>query len=320
MNAASLLRTVCVSVMAFCAVGTVQADWPGKPVTIVAPYTPGGNADILARLAAQILSDKLGQTFVVENRPGAGGMLGAQYVSRAQPDGYTFLLGAFANLLGAFFYRNKLLDIQQDLVPVTQITMIPNYIAVASDSKYNTLKEMLDDAKANPEQVSCGTPGVGTAAHLVCELINQQYGANLLIVPHRGGVPAITDVIGGQITFYAGNEGLPFIRDGRLKGLAITSLNRSPLAQDLPPVADVLPGYDLSSWYGIFAPAGTPKEIVERVSQVLAEAINSPDVRKRLSIIGGTPVGNSPAEFGRFIDSELARWGEVTMNMNIMLD
>jgi len=315
-----LLRSagLCIALVAFS--GAAHAKWPERPVTIVAPWAPGGNADILARLTAQSISDKLGQPVIVENRPGAGGMLGAQTVARSKADGYTFLLGAFAHVLGQFFYRNKLVDMRTELIPVTQVVDIPNYIAVNSNSKYTSLKELLEEAKADPSKVTCATPGVGTAAHLVCEMINQEVGTKIETVPYRGGVPAITDVMGGLVTFYSGNESLPYIKDNRLKGLAVTTLERSPVAEDLPPAADDIPGFSVGSWYGVFAPTGTPKEAVDRMSTLISEALTDQEFINRLNDLGANPIGSTPEEFGVFVDSELTRWEAVTKSLDIRLD
>jgi len=296
------------------------AAWPDKPVSLIAPFAPGGNADVLARQLASALSGPLGQPMVVVNKPGAGGMLGSQYVAHAKADGQTFLLGSFANVLNEFFYTKKLLDLRKDLVPVAQLVSIPNYIAVSPNSKYQSLKELLDDAKKRPGQVSCATSGVGTSSHLLCEMLNQQFGVQITTVPYRGGAPAITDVIAGQASFVAGNEALPYIKDKRLKGLAISSPERSPLAPDLPAVAELQPGFSMVSWFAIFAPAGTPKAIVEQMSQAIAGALKTPVMKERLDALGATAVGSSPAQFNTFLLAELAKWEQVLKPMNIRLD
>ncbi|OWT56872.1 Bug family tripartite tricarboxylate transporter substrate binding protein [Candidimonas nitroreducens] len=306
--------------LALAAAGTAHASWPDHTITVVAPWAAGGNADIHARLFAKVMSEKLGQPVVVENRSGAGGMVGALYVSHAKPDGYTFLLGAFANMLGEFFHREKTLSVERDLAPVAQLTNIPNYIAVSPKSKYSSFKQLLDEAKADPKQVTCATPGVGTAAHLVCAIINKDAGTHIETIPYRGGVPAIMDVISGRVTFYAGNESLPYIQDGRLKGLAITSLKRSTLAPDLPPVSDVLSGYNVNSWYGMFAPKGTPKEVLERVSSIVDQAMKDPKIRDQLAKLGAVPVGSTPDQFKKFIKSENQRWAPIAKSLDIHLD
>lgn len=297
-----------------------SAAWPDKPVTLIAPYPPGGNADAMARLVAQSLGAKLGQPVIVENKAGAGGMLGSQFVARANPDGYTFLLGAFSNVLNEFFYKNKLLDLRKDLVPVSQVASIPNYFAVAPTLKVDSMADLIKEAKARPGRLTCATSGVGTSGHLACEMLKQRTGADILIVPYRGGAPAITDVIGGHAHILAINESLPYIRDKRLKGLAVTSAKRSPFAPELPPVADTLPDYEMVSWYGVFAPAGTPPDIVAKVSAAVADAMKTKEAADRLAVLGATPVGSTPKEFTAFVQSELVRWEKILKPLNINLD
>ncbi|MBP0623362.1 Bug family tripartite tricarboxylate transporter substrate binding protein [Cupriavidus consociatus] len=298
----------------------VHAAWPEKPITLVAPFPAGGNADALARQVGAALANSLGQPVIVENRPGAGGMLGSQYVARARPDGHTFLLGSFANILNEFFYSNKLIDLRRDLAPVTQLVNIPNYVAVGSNSKYKSMKDLLDDIRTRPGQVTCGTSGAGTSSHLVCEMLSRQLGLKISMVPYRGGIPAIIDVIGGQTSFVAINEALPYIKDKRVRGLAVTSPQKSPLAPDLPPLSDSVPGFAMVSWYGIFAPVGTPKEVVQKMGAAVATAVRSPAMRDALNVLGATPVGNSPAEFSMFVSSELKNWEKIIKPMNIQLD
>lgn len=297
-----------------------HAAWPDKPVTIVAPFPAGGNADVLARQVGHALSISLNQPVIVENRPGAGGMLGSQYVARAKPDGYTFLIGALSNVLNEFFYTKKMLDTRKDLVAVSQLVSIPNWVAVSQTSKYNSLKELMDEAKAHPEKVMCGTSGIGTTSHLICEMLNQQAGTHIASVPYKGGIPAITDVMGGQTTFVAVNEALPYIKDKRLKGLAVSSGERSSMAPDLPAISEAVPGVSLVSWYGIFAPAGTPKDIVDKVSEALATAVKNPAMKERLDSLGATPVGSSSDEFTKFIDADFVKWEKVVKPLNIRLD
>ncbi|WP_407713707.1 Bug family tripartite tricarboxylate transporter substrate binding protein [Comamonas testosteroni] len=297
-----------------------NAAWPEKPVTIVAPFPAGGNADVLARQIGHALSISLKQPVIVENRPGAGGMLGSLYVARSKPDGYTFLIGALSNVLNEFFYAKKLLDTRKDLVAVSQIVSIPNWLGVSQSSKYSNMKELIEGAKANPAQVTCGTSGIGTTSHLICEMLNQQLGTKISSVPYKGGIPAITDVMGGQTTFVAVNEALPYIKDKRLKGIAVSSTERSQMAPDLPTIAETVPGVSLVSWYGIFAPAGTPQEIVDTFSTAIATAIKNPAMKERLDSLGATPVGSTSKEFTSFISSEFVKWEKVVRPLNIRLD
>lgn len=297
----------------------VLASWPDKTVTIIVPFPPGGNTDIIARLIAPSLSAKLGQPVVIENKPGAGSMIGSQYAARSK-DGHTFLMGTFANVLNEFFYKNKLVDLRKDLMPVTQILTISNYFATAPNSKINSIADIISMSKADPGSLSCATSGVGTSPHLACEMLVQRTGIKLNIIPYKGGLPAMTDVMGGHASFLATNEVLPAIKDKRLKGIAITSEKRSPLAPELAPVSDTVPGYDLVSWYGVFAPRGTPSDVVAKLNTEIVSILKQPAVQERIASIGATPVGNSPKEFAIVINNDLDKWEKIIKPMNIYLD
>jgi tripartite-type tricarboxylate transporter receptor subunit TctC len=297
----------------------VLASWPDKTVTIIVPFPPGGNTDIIARLIAPSLSAKLGQPVVVENKPGAGSMIGSQYAARSK-DGHTFLMGTFANVLNEFFYKNKLVDLRKDLMPVTQILTISNYFATAPNSKINSIADIISMSKADPGSLSCATSGVGTSPHLACEMLVQRTGIKLNIIPYKGGLPAMTDVMGGHASFLATNEVLPAIKDKRLKGIAITSEKRSPLAPELAPVSDTIPGYDLVSWYGVFAPRGTPSDVVAKLNTEIVSILKQPAVQERIASIGATPIGNSPKEFSIVINNDLDKWEKIIKPMNIYLD
>jgi tripartite-type tricarboxylate transporter receptor subunit TctC len=297
-----------------------SAAWPERPVTLVAPFPAGGNADAMARIVSQGMREKLGQPVVVENKAGAGGMIGSQFVARSKPDGYTFLLGAFSNVLGEFLYKKKLFDLRKDLTAVSQVASVPNYFAATPNSKANTLADLVAEAKAKPGKLTCATSGVGTSGHLACELFKQRAGVDVLVVAYRGGSPALTDVMAGHADFLAINEALPYIRDKRLKGLAVTAPQRSPMAPELPPASDTIPGFDLVSWYGVFAPAGTPTDVVTKFAAGVAATVKAADSGERMKVLGATPVGSSPQEFAAFVESELVRWEKIVKPMNITLD
>ncbi|WP_316155107.1 tripartite tricarboxylate transporter substrate-binding protein [Cupriavidus sp. BIC8F] len=295
--------------------------WPSaKPITLVVPYPPGGNADILGRLFAQQLSQKTGQTVVVDNKPGAGSMVGSYQVVRAGSDGYTFLLGSIANVLNQYFYKKPLYDMNKDLVPVSQLVNVPNYVAVGPTEKFRTMGEIITFAKANPKKLSCANTGVGTSTYLSCEMIKTMTGAELVNVPYKGGAAAMQDVMGGQANMVIANEALVPINDKRLIGIAVTSAKRSPLAPQLPPLSDTLPGFDVNSWYGVFAPVGVAKEILDQVVEAAAAMAKEEATLSRLKVIGATPVGSSQKDFAAFFKDEMAKWGEVTKKMNVQLD
>lgn len=314
-----LARVVLAAVLLGSSFGALAA-WPEKLITLVVPFPPGGNTDTLARLVAQHLSSSLGQPVIVENKPGAGSMIGSQVVARAKPDGYTLLVGSIANVLNHYFYKKPLYDIAKDLVPVSQLVAVPNYLAVNNSASVKSVAEIIAIAKANPDKVSCATTGVGTSTYLSCEMFTRMAGVKIVNVPYKGGMAAMQDVMGGQATMVFANEALPYINDKRLTGVAVTTIKRSPLASDLPAISETLPGFDVTSWYGVFAPAGTPAPIVEKLGAEIATLLMNPEVQKRLKALGATPVGSSPKEFSEYVNAELTRWGAAIKPMNISLD
>jgi tripartite-type tricarboxylate transporter receptor subunit TctC len=247
-------------------------------------------------------------------------MLGSQIVARSTPDGYTFLVGSISNALNHYFYRKPLYDITKDLVPVSQLVNVPNYLAVGPKESFRTTKEIVDYAKANPGKLSCATTGIGTSPYLSCELFKSLAGINIVNVPYKGGAAAMQDVMGGQAAIVFANEALPFINDKRLIGVAVTTKGRSALAPDLPAISETVPNYDVTAWYGVFAPTGTPAAIIDRVSTEIAAAMKDEAVLSQLKTIGATPVGSSPKEFGAYVNSELKRWGDIIKPMNVLLD
>lgn len=293
------------------------AEWPDKPITLVAPYTAGGNADILARLVARPLSDRLGTPIVVENRPGAGGMIGSQHVARAKPDGYTLLLGSVANILYKHFYKDVPVELESALQPVSQIASFPNFVVVPTDSELNSIQDVIDHAKSGSEKLSCGNPGIGTTPYLTCELLKTRLGIEITNVPYRGSVPAITDVMGGQITLAVASEALPYVKDNRLKAIAVSSQAPTPLAPDVPPLSRTAEGFDVVSWFGIFAPQGTPEEVIDRVSTELATLLQDQEIRASLANLGAAPAGTTSTEFSNYYQSEAARWQREIESMDI---
>ncbi len=306
--------------LAFATGSRAAEAWPSKPVTLVVPFPPGGNTDAMARIVAEHLGQRIKQTVIVENKPGAGSMLGSALVARAAPDGYTFLVGSIANALNHYFYKKPSYDITKDLVPVTQLVNVPNYLAVSPKVKFANVAELIEHARANPGKLTCATTGIGTSTHLSYELFKSMAKVDITNVPYKGGAPAMQDTMAGQTHMVFANEALPFIKDKRLNGLAVTTASRSPLAPDLPALAELLPGYDVTSWYGVFAPAGTPQDIVDRLSAAMSAIITDEKVRPRLSALGATPVGSTPGEFTAYLGGELKRWGDTLRPMNVVLD
>lgn len=317
-----LCAVAAAALAAFGTSGVAQADepWPSKPITLIVPFPPGGNTDLLGRIVADRLGVALKQTVIVENKPGAGSMLGSSMVARAAPDGQTFLVGSISNALNHYFYKKPLYDITKDLVPVSQLVNVPNYMAMGPKESFKSVADVIAYAKANPGKLTCATSGIGTSPFLSCELFKSLAGVAITNVPYKGGLPAMTDTMAGQTNLVFVNEALPFIKDKRLIGLGVTTAKRSPLAPELPALSEILPGYDVTSWYGVFAPPGTPQPIIDRLAAEIAKMMADDDVKAKLAVIGATPVGSSPKEFTTYVNAEIKRWGEVIRPMNITLD
>jgi tripartite-type tricarboxylate transporter receptor subunit TctC len=294
--------------------------WPERDLTFIVPFPPAGNTDAVARLIATNVSTSIGKTIIVDNRPGAGSMIGSQMVARAKPDGYTFLVGSVANVLNHFFYKKPLYDISKDLVPVSQIINVPNYIVVGDKSEIKTFRDLLIYAKSFPEKTSCATTGVGTSTYLTCEMIKSMAGVNITNIPYKGGSAAMQSAMAGEVTFAVANEALPFIKDGRLIGLAVTTPTRSSFVPNLPAVSEFIPKFDVTSWYGVFAPAGTPPAIVNELATKIQATLKQPDVIKKLESLGAVPVGSSPSEFSKYINLELSKWELVIKPLNVSVD
>lgn len=310
----------CAALGCIAASTSFAAAWPDRPITLVVPFSPSGSSDSIARIIGNDLSAELGQPIIVENRAGAGGMVGAQYVARASADGYTFLLGSFANLLNDFVYKKPLINLRKDLAPVSQVVSVPNYVGANPKLGFHSFSDLLERARAKPRTLTCATSGVGTSGDIACAMLRQMANVDVISVPYKGGGPAMVDVMAGHADFLIINDVLPLVRERRITGLAVTSSTRSSLVPDLPPVADTVPGFELVSWYGVFAPAGTPPDVLDKVSAAIAKSLRSPDTVKKLAALGATPVGSTPQAYAKFIAGENERWGKVVKSMNISLD
>ena len=297
-----------------------HAAWPDKDVTFIVPFPPAGNTDAVARLIATNVSTSIGKQIIVDNRPGAGSMIGSQMVARAKPDGYTFLVGSIANVLNHFFYKKPLYDITSDLIPVSQIINVPNYIVVGDKSEIKSFRDLLIYAKSFPEKTTCATTGVGTSTYLTCEMIKAMAGVSITNVPYKGGAAAMQSAMAGEVTFAIANEALPFIKDGRLTGIAVTTPTRSAFVPNIPAVSEFIPKFDVTSWYGVFAPAGTPKDIVDDLASKIQLTLKQPEVIRKLESLGAAPVGSSPREFARYINLELKKWELVIKPLNVSVD
>lgn len=291
-----------------------SAKWPDKPVRLVVGYPAGGATDAIARLVATRLAEQLGQPITVDNRPGANSNLGAEYVAHAPADGYTLLVYSVAQTINATLYPKLGYDPQKDFVPVGMIAKIPNILVVPAGSPVRTVADYVRVAKATPGGVTFASAGSGSSTHLSAEIFKTSAGVNLLHVPYRGSSPAITDLIGGQVQSMFDNapSALPHIKTGRLRAVAITSAKRSPLLPDLPTVAESgFPGFEVHSWFGLAAPAATPRAIVDRLNAELGKVLASADLQQRLQDLAATLEAGTPEQMQALIASELKRWAVV---------
>jgi tripartite-type tricarboxylate transporter receptor subunit TctC len=288
-------------------------DYPSRPVRIVAGFAAGGGVDITARLIGQWLTEKLGQSFVTENRPGAGGNIGTESVINAAPDGYTLLLSTVPNAVNASLYANLKFDFIRDSAPVAGIIRVPMVILLNPAVPVKTVPELIAYAKTNPGKINMASAGNGSAPHMAGELFKMMAGVDLVHVPYRGQGPALTDLLGGevQVLFATAPGTTEYIATGKLRALAVTTAARAQVLPDLPTVGDFVPGYETGQWYGISAPKNTPAEIVQKLNREINVAITDTGMKARLAALGGEPLPGSPAEFGQLIAEETEKWAKV---------
>ena len=288
-------------------------DYPTRPVRIIAGFAAGGGVDITARLIGQWLADRLGQSFAIENRAGAGGNIGTEAVVNAAPDGYTLLLATVPNAVNASLYEKLNFDFIRGIAPVAGIIRVPMVILLHPSVPVRTVPELISYAKANPGTINMASAGNGSAPHMAGELFKMMAGVSMGHVPYRGQGPALSDLLGGQVqVLFATAPGTSdYIATGKLRALAVTSASRAELLPELPTVGDFVPGYETSQWYGIGAPANTPREIVDKLNREINAAINDPGMKARFAAIGGEPLPGSPAEFGKLISEETEKWAKV---------
>ena len=294
--------------------------YPTKPVRLIVTYPAGGGADTMARLISPKLSEALGQPVVVENRGGASGTIAAELVAKAPPDGTTLMLDATNHAVNPSLYPKLPYDPDKAFAPVTLLALFPNMLVVHPAFPANSVSQLIEKAKAEPGKIAFASSGNGSAQHLAGELFRQRANLDMVHVPYKGGGPALIDVMAGQVPIYFGNmaSALPHVKNGRLKALAITGAKRSPAAPDLPTMAESgMPGYQVYEWNAIFAPAGTPPAIVNRLQAEIAKAVKIPEVRERMLALGGEIVASSPAELGAWVREQTASWAKVVRAGNI---
>lgn len=307
--AAFLLLVVCAA---------AQAQYPQRPVKIVAPYPPGGSADILSRAIAQKMTDSLGQQVLVENRSGAAGNIGTEYVAKAEADGYTLLIGTVAtHAINPHVFSNLPFDPVKDFAPITCIAQNAIVLAAHPSAPAGSVRELVDYARRNPGKLNFGSSGSGTPMHLAGELLKSMAGIDLVHIPYKGAGPAVTDLLGGQIpyAFVSLATVLPHLRSGKLKALGVIESARSPAAPEIPTIGETLPGYALSSWLGLFAPGGTPAAIVERLNGAAVDALKTREVKERLDAQGFDVMTNSPAAFADMVKADLDKWGRIVRSL-----
>ena len=288
-----------------------QTAWPVKPLRLIVGFAAGGSTDVTARIIAQALSERLGQPVVVENRGGAGGNIGADAVAKADPDGYTLLMATSSTFAAnPNLYKSLPFDVQKDFAPITVTAFIPNLLVVNPSVPANNVADFIAYLKAHPDKLNFASAGNGTSQHLSGELFNSLAGVRMTHVAYRGGAPAVSDLLGGQVQviFAPLVEVIQQVRGEKLKALGITTAKRSPLLPEVPTIKESLPGYEVALWNGLLAPAKTPPDIIDRINRATIEALRSPEVKAKLAEQGSEPVGNTPAEFKAFIESELVKW------------
>jgi tripartite-type tricarboxylate transporter receptor subunit TctC len=301
-----------------------QTTWqPTKPVSLVVPFPAGGTTDVLARALAERLTPVLGQTVIVESKPGAGATLGADMVAKARPDGHTLLVGAVHHTIATSVYRKLPYDFQKDLVPLTTIAVVPNVLVVNASSPVKNVADLVAQAKAAKDPLSYGSNGNGTAQHLIGTQFQNLTGTTLLHVPYKGSGPLTTDLLGGQVTmsFDTITPVLPHIKAGKLRPLAVSTATRSSALPDVPTLAEAgLKGFDIGTWFGVLAPAGTPKEATTRLASEMAKIIQSPEFRKRMEEIGAEPVGDTPEQMARRIKDETEKFARLVKEARVVID
>lgn len=287
--------------------------YPARPVRLAVGYAAGGVNDVLARLMGQYLAERLGQSFVVENRPGAGSNIATESVVRAAPDGYTLLLASTANAINATLHDKLGFDFVRDMAPVASICRVPNVMLVNPSVPAATVPEFIAYVKANPGKVSMASAGNGSPQHVAGELFKMMAGVDMVHVPYRGGAPALTDLLAGQVQVYFSSvaSAIQYIKAGKLRALAVTTSARSDLLPDLPTIAEFLPGYEASPWYGVAAPKATPAGVINKLNEEINHALADPAMRSRLAELGATPLSGSPADFGRLLVEETDKWAKV---------
>jgi tripartite-type tricarboxylate transporter receptor subunit TctC len=307
------IAAVTAAMLAMGGGASAQSQFPSKPVHIFVPYAAGGGVDILARTLGDVVSKAWGQTVVVENRPGAGGVVASQALVSSAPDGYTLVVVASGHATNPFLYPKIPYDTLKDFTPISLLASSPNILLVRADSPFKTLGDVIAQAKAKPGSLSFAHAGTGTSTHLAGELLKNLAKIDIAAIPYKGGAPAINDLLGGQIplSFNNGPESVGQIAAGTLRALAVTTAARAPFLPDVPSIGETVPGYDTEVWWGLLGPGGMPRELIEKLSHDFVAAVNTEAVKERLSKLGATPIGSSPEAFDAKIHADYQKWGPI---------
>ena len=315
--------TLLTGLAALASIGNAAAaDYPNRPIKWVVPYPPGGTTDVLARIMAQYLTERLGQPVLVENRPGAGNNIGTEAVVTAPPDGYTMLFVNPAHGINASLYKKLNFNFIRDIEPVAGLVRTPNVMVVNNGLPVKTVADFITYCKANPDKVNLASSGSGTSTHLSGELFKFMTGCNMLHIPYKGAGPVLTDLIGGQVQVFFDNlpSSAPHIKGNSIRALAVTSAAREPSMMELPTVGDTVPGYEATAWFGVGMPKGSPREAIDRINAEVNRALADPKMRARLAELGGVPIGGTPADFGKVIAAETEKWAKVVAASGATVD
>ena len=320
------MRRILVLIVAITACASAQAQapaYPTKPIRFIVGFTPGGATDLVARTISQKLGEALGQPVVVDNRPGAASNIAAELVATSPKDGHTLFLGTVSTSINPTLYKKLAYDPVRDFAPITQVTSTPFIVAVHPSLPVRNVKDLIALAKASPGKLAYASAGSGSGAHLFTEMFASMTQIKLVHIPYKGAAPATTATMSGETQIFFDNitTMLPVTRSGKLRGLAVTTARRSVTAPELPTVAEAgVPGYDANAWFGMFVPAGTPQSVIDRLNAETVKIIKLPDTRERFLSLGAEPVGGTPAEFGKFFRSEVAKWGKVVKASGVQVD
>lgn len=312
-----------IAVSALCIAGAVSAQgFPAKTITIVVPFPPGGTTDVLARAVASKLQSSVGQSVIVDNRPGAGATIGAGQVAKAKPDGYTLLMGAVHHTIATSVYKSLPYNFEKSFAPITTVAVVPNVLVVSASTPFKSVKDLVAEAKSAPNKLAYGSNGQGTAQHMIGTQFQISTGSQIVHVPYKGSGPLTTDLVGGQVnmSFDTITPVLPFIKDGKLRPLAVTTAKRSSTLPNVPTLKEVgVDGIEIGTWFGLLAPAGTPADVVKKLNSEIVKIIKSDDFRKQMFEIGAEPVGDSPEEMAKQIKDQTAKFATIVKTANITI-